>query len=126
MAVEVKFLSLNVGMSATLAGLATILSVQKLDIIFLQEDWLTGEQLNLLVVSEFLAKITFFKYAVLIVFQCILSLYKFYMFDLANARVWLDSAQLVYAIRPGVYFNVSFVSFVGSLPYYYLFYCQCT
>ena len=36
-------------MSATLAGLATIIINQKLDIIFLQEVRLTSEQLSLLV-----------------------------------------------------------------------------
>ena len=48
---EVNFLSLNVGMSASLAGLTTIMGVQKLDIIFLQEVRLSSEQLNLLVGS---------------------------------------------------------------------------
>ena len=46
---ELKFLSLNVGMSAALAGLTTIITAQGLDIIFLQEVRLTSEQLGLLV-----------------------------------------------------------------------------
>ena len=36
-------------MSATLAGLTTIITTQKLDIIFLQEVRLSNEQLDLLV-----------------------------------------------------------------------------
>ena len=46
---EIKFLSLNVGMSSTLAGLTTLITAQRLDIIFLQEVRLTSEQLNLMV-----------------------------------------------------------------------------
>ena len=51
MAVELNFLSLNVGMSATLAGLTSLITVHRLDIIFLQEIRLSGEQLNFLVGS---------------------------------------------------------------------------
>ena len=46
---KINFLSLNIGMSTTLAGLLTIIINQKLDIIFLQEVRLTSEQLRLLV-----------------------------------------------------------------------------
>ena len=49
MADHIKFLSLNVGMSATLAGLSTLIVAQELDIIFLQEVRLTSEQINLFV-----------------------------------------------------------------------------
>ena len=45
---KLNFLSLNIGMSSTLAGLVTIITNHKLDIIFLQEVRLTSEQLNLL------------------------------------------------------------------------------
>ena len=51
MAVELNFLSLNVGMSATLAGLTSLITVHRLDIIFLQEVRLGGEQLNFFVGS---------------------------------------------------------------------------
>ena len=51
MAVQVNFLSLNVGMSSSLAGLVTLVSAQQLDIIFLQEVRLTKEQLDILVVN---------------------------------------------------------------------------
>ena len=45
---SLNFLSLNVGMSASLAGLSTLITDQGLDIIFLQEVRLNSEQLNLL------------------------------------------------------------------------------
>ena len=48
---QINFLSLNVGMSSTLAGLTTLITAQKLDIIFLQEVRLNSEQLNLIVNS---------------------------------------------------------------------------
>ena len=44
----INFLSLNVGMSATLAGLPSLITANSLDIIFLQEVRLTSEQVNLL------------------------------------------------------------------------------
>ena len=47
MALPVTFLSLNVGMSATLAGLPSLIIAQNLDIVFLQEVRLNCEQLNL-------------------------------------------------------------------------------
>ena len=49
MAVPVTFLSLNVGMSATLAGLPSLIIAQNLDIVFLQEVRLNCEQLNLFI-----------------------------------------------------------------------------
>ena len=45
--------------------------------------------LEILMFLNFWQKITFLKYAVLIVFQCILSLYKFYMFDLVLCNLTL-------------------------------------
>ena len=44
-----NFFSLNVGMSSTCAGLATLITAQHLDIIFLQEVRITSEQLCILV-----------------------------------------------------------------------------
>ena len=43
-----NFLSLNVGMSSTLAGLSSLITANKLDLIFLQEVQLSSEQINLL------------------------------------------------------------------------------
>ena len=51
MAGQINFLSLNVGMSASLAGLVTLISAHQLDIIFLQEVRLTKEQLDILLGS---------------------------------------------------------------------------
>ena len=45
---SINFLSLNVGMSASLAGLLSLISAHGLDLIFLQEVRLTSEQINLL------------------------------------------------------------------------------
>ena len=45
---NINFLSLNVGMSSTLAGLSTLIISHKLDVIFLQEVRLSSEQLELL------------------------------------------------------------------------------
>ena len=47
MASPITFLSLNVGLSSNLGGLRTILSMHKIDIVFLQEIRITEEQLNL-------------------------------------------------------------------------------
>ena len=49
MGAKLNFLSLNIGMSSTLAGLTTLITAQRLDVIFLQEVRLTSEQLCLLV-----------------------------------------------------------------------------
>ena len=43
---SLNFISLNVGMSASLAGLETLIEAEKLDIIFLQEVRLTSEQIE--------------------------------------------------------------------------------
>ena len=45
---KINFLSLNVGMSSTLAGLSTLITTQNLDIVFLQEVKSSGEQIELL------------------------------------------------------------------------------
>ena len=44
----INFFSLNVGMSASLAGLSTLIAGNSLDIIFLQEVRLSSEQIELL------------------------------------------------------------------------------
>ena len=44
---KINFLSLNIGMSSTLAGLSTLITTQNLDIIFLQEVRLSSEQIEL-------------------------------------------------------------------------------
>ena len=45
---KINFLSLNVGMSSTLAGLSTLITTQNLDVVFLQEVKSSGEQIELL------------------------------------------------------------------------------
>ena len=47
MASSINFLSLNIGMSTSLAGLTSLIPAYDLDIIFLQEVRLTREQINL-------------------------------------------------------------------------------
>ena len=44
---KINFLSLNVGMSSTLAGLSNMITTQSLDVIFLQEVRLSNEQVEL-------------------------------------------------------------------------------
>jgi exonuclease III len=46
MASSINFLSLNIGMSSSLAGLTSLIPAHNLDIIFLQEVRLTSEQIN--------------------------------------------------------------------------------
>ena len=46
---QINFLSLNIGMSSTLAGLPSLISAHNLDLIFLQEVRLTSEQINLMI-----------------------------------------------------------------------------
>ena len=43
---NLKILSLNVGMSSTLAGLTTLLSVYPVDIIFLQEVRISNDKIS--------------------------------------------------------------------------------
>ena len=45
---SLNLLTLNVGMSSTLAGLSSLITANKLDVIFLQEVRLSSEQINLL------------------------------------------------------------------------------
>ena len=46
---SINFLSLNVGMSSSLAGLPSLISAHNLDVIFLQEVRLSSEQMNLMI-----------------------------------------------------------------------------
>ena len=43
---RIRILSLNIGLKSDLAGLLTLISVHKLDLVMLQEIIITGEQLN--------------------------------------------------------------------------------
>ena len=43
---KIRILSLNIGMKSDLAGLLTLISVHRLDIIMLQEVRMTDEQIN--------------------------------------------------------------------------------
>ena len=43
---RIRMLSLNVGLKSDLAGLFTLISVHKLDLVLLQEVRITDEQLN--------------------------------------------------------------------------------
>ena len=47
MASSIKFLSLNIGMSSSLAGLTSLIPAYGLDLVFLQEVRLNKEQINL-------------------------------------------------------------------------------
>ena len=48
---RIRFLSLNIGMKNNLAGLTTLITVHKLDIVLLQEVRLSDEQVDLLLGS---------------------------------------------------------------------------
>jgi hypothetical protein len=43
---RIRFLSLNIGLKNNLAGLATLITVHKLDIVLLQEVRISDEQLD--------------------------------------------------------------------------------
>ena len=43
---KIRILSLNIGMKSDLAGLLTLISVHRLDIVMLQEVRITDEQIN--------------------------------------------------------------------------------
>ena len=43
---RIRILSINIGLKSDLAGVLTLISVHKLDLVMLQEVWITEEQIN--------------------------------------------------------------------------------